>query len=194
MWRVNHMIIKNKNAGRVQIWSWDLTCLFAASTSTLERWRVSTMWAAISDAREEAVRLELSQCVCVHIHLWITDFTEQGESLRVHSSCPLSVLGGCTWNYCVVRFLLRCEPWLTLCPLSVSSPCKVSHSEGQGKACWAMDFGAWVSLPFSPRPRSGLCSFPASEQEFRRMIGFCLTHHCGRAVPGQRGGNPASPL
>lgn len=83
--------------------------------------------------------------MCVQIHLWITDFTEQRESLIVHSFCQLSVLvGGSTWNYCFLRFLLRCKLWLTLCPLSVSSPRKVSHSEGQGKACWVMDFDAWV--------------------------------------------------
>lgn len=93
--------------------------------------------------------------MCVQIHLWITDFTEQRESLTLHSFWQLSVWGGATWNYCVLSgFVLQYECCLTLCPLSVSSPCKVSHSEGQGKACWVMDFDAWVATVVSP-PQSG---------------------------------------
>lgn len=49
-------------------------------------------------------------------------------------------------------FLLQCKPWLTLCSLSVSSPCKVSHSEGQGKACWVVVFccmGHYYCPPFT---------------------------------------------
>lgn len=47
-------------------------------------------------------------------------------------------------------FSLQCKPWLTLCPLSVSSPCKVSHSEGKGKACWVVVFAAWVTIIVPP--------------------------------------------
>lgn len=43
-----------------------------------------------------------------------------------------------------------CEPWLTLCPLSVSSSRKVSHSEGQGKACWVVVSLLHGSLLLSP--------------------------------------------
>lgn len=88
-----------------------------------------------------------------------------------------TVWGGATWSYCVLRrFSLQCKPLLTLCPLSVSSPCKVSHSEGQGKACWVMDFAAWVTTIVSPS-HLGLCSFTVSEQEFRPTISSCLTDH-----------------
>lgn len=53
---------------------------------------------------------------------------------------------------CREKIFSQCKPWLTLCPLSVSSPCKVSHSEGQGKACWVMDFccmGHYYCLPLT---------------------------------------------
>lgn len=66
---------------------------------------------------------------------------------------------------CILRgFSLQCNIRLTLCPLSVSSLCKVCHSEGQGKTCWVMDCTAWVTTNVSPS-LSGLCSFTASEQD-----------------------------
>lgn len=73
-------------------------------------------------------------------------------------------------------FSLQCKKWLTLCPLSVSSPCKVSHSEGQGKACWVVVFAAWVTFIVSSS-HLGLCSFTVSQQEFRPTLSFCLTDH-----------------
>lgn len=113
-----------ENAGCVQIWSWDFSCLFFYPEKVIYIKKKKDL--EFPSCKKKKLRNHCrckrvsywigTEPVCVQIHLWITDLTEQRESLIVHSFFFV--------NFDISERLLYRVGWRhleLLCPLQIFS-------------------------------------------------------------------------